>query len=99
MQKKPGREVFDADQIGGHIILRHWRPGDRFQPIGLGSAVKLQDLFTNAKVPRDRRRGLIVAAAAGGDIFWVEGLRISGNFKVTAETRRQLVWHWCRRAE
>jgi len=98
MQKKSGREVFDADRIGGHFILRHWRPGDRFQPIGLNSAVKLQDLFTNAKVPRDRRRGLIVASAAGGDIFWVEGLRISGKFKVTVETRRRLVWQWCRRA-
>ncbi len=93
--QKSAREFFDADKIGGQIILRHWRPGDRFQPIGLNSSAKLQDLFTNAKIPRERRRDLIVADA-GGEIFWVEGLRISENFKLTARTRRRLVWRWRR---
>ena len=91
-----GREFFDANKIGGKIILRHWRAGDRFQPIGLKAAAKLQDLFMNAKIPRARRRGLIVATAAGGEIFWVECLRISENFKLTPETKRRLVWRWRR---
>ena len=91
-------EFFDADKIGGEIILRHWRPGDRFRPIGMKSPVKLQDLFTNAKIPRDRRRGLILAAASGGGIFWVEGLRIGEDFKLTPETRRRLIWRWRRPA-
>ncbi len=77
-------------------MLRHWRPGDVFQPIGLKSPVKLQDLFTNAKIPRDRRHELLLAVTAGGEIFWVEGLRISENFKLTADTKRRLVWHWRR---
>ena len=88
------QEIFDADKIGSKIVLRHWRAGDRFQPIGLKSEVKLQDLFTNAKVPRGRRRDLIVAEAAGGEIFWVEGVRISENFKITPETKRWLIWRW-----
>ena len=93
---KIGGEFFDADKIGRKIILRHWRPGDRFQPIGLKSAAKLQDLFTNAKIARERRRNLIVAEVAGGEIFWIEGLRISENFKITPQTRRQLRWTWQR---
>jgi tRNA(Ile)-lysidine synthase len=89
-------EFFDADKIGGKIILRHWRAGDRFQPIGLKSAAKLQDLFTNAKILRERRRELILATTAAGEIFWVEGLRISENFKLTPQTKRRLVWDWRR---
>ena len=58
--RRPGIEFFDADKIGGEIILRHWRPGDRFQPIGMKSAVKLQDLFVNAKIPAARRRVLVL---------------------------------------
>ncbi len=86
-------EFFDAAKIGAKVTLRHWRAGDRFQPIGLKSAVKLQDLFVNAKIPADRRRELILATTAAGDIFWVEGLRIGEPCKLTAETSRVLVWN------
>jgi tRNA(Ile)-lysidine synthase len=88
------REFFDADKVGSKIILRHWRAGDRFQPIGLKSAAKLQDLFTNAKIPRERRCNLILAVTLSSEIFWVEGLRISENFKITPQTKRQLIWRW-----
>ncbi|HXE42432.1 MAG TPA: tRNA lysidine(34) synthetase TilS, partial [Candidatus Baltobacteraceae bacterium] len=88
------QEFFDADKIGGKITLRHWRAGDRFQPIGMKSLKKLQDLFVNAKIPAAQRRVLILAVAESGEIFWVEGLRISENFKITSQTKRQLVWKW-----
>lgn len=89
-------ENFDADKVGSKIFLRHWRSGDRFQPIGLGGAVKLQDLFTNAKIPRDERHRLIVATTARGEIFWVEKLRIGEQFKLCNGTLRVLKWHWQR---
>jgi tRNA(Ile)-lysidine synthase len=92
LPKRGGVEMFDADRIGEGIILRHWRAGDRFQPIGLASPVKLQDLFMNAKVPVLRRRSLVLATTLGGEIFWVEGLRISERFKLTAATRRKWLW-------
>ena len=88
------QEFFDADRIGNKITLRHWRPGDRFRPIGLNSAAKLQDLFVNAKVPREQRRRLVLAEASDGEIFWVEGLRIGENFKLRAGTKRRLIWKW-----
>ena len=91
-------EFFDAAKVGGQITLRHWRPGDRFQPIGMKSALKLQDWFVNQRIPRIRRRELVVAVAASGEIFWVEGLRIGEKFKLTSQTRRRLNWHWQRAA-
>ncbi|MCX6896798.1 MAG: tRNA lysidine(34) synthetase TilS [Verrucomicrobia bacterium] len=95
-QPVTGREIFDADKVGAQIALRHWRAGDRFQPIGMAAAVKLQDLFVNAKIPRARRHGLIVATTVGGEIFWVEGLRLGERFKLDAATRRRLRWAWRR---
>ena len=93
--RRTGREFFDADKVGGQITLRHWRAGDRFQPIGLKSAVKLQDLFTNQKIPRARAGiDLVVAEAANGKIFWVQDLRMAEPFKLTPETKRRLVWRW-----
>ena len=96
LSKRTGREFFDADKVGEQITLRHWRPGDRFQPIGMKSAPKLQDWFVNQRIPRLRRRQLVVAAAETGGIFWVEGLRIGENFKLTPQTKRRLIWHWQR---
>jgi tRNA(Ile)-lysidine synthase len=91
---RPGCEFFDADRVGTPVVLRHWQPGDRFQPIGMPISVKLQDLFTNEKVLPKERHALIIAATAKGEIFWVEGLRISERFKLSQTTRRRLQWTW-----
>jgi tRNA(Ile)-lysidine synthase len=93
---RAGCEWFDADKVGLRIVLRHWRAGDRFQPSGMKSPVKLQDLFVNQKIPRDERRALIVAETAHGEIFWVERLRIAERFKLSGETNRGLQWQWKR---
>ena len=91
-----GREFFDAEKVGHRIVLRHWQPGDRFQPIGLTNPVKLQDFFTNEKVDRALRHKLLVGEAANGTLFWVEGHRISEQFKLTSTTRCRLNWRWKR---
>lgn len=90
----PDSERFDADAVGARVQLRYWQPGDRFHPVGMKAPVKLQDLFVNSKVPPNRRRELVVAESTGGELFWVEGLRISERFKIREGTRRCLVWHW-----
>lgn len=90
----PNTEYFDADKVGSIVTLRHWRPGDRFQPIGMKSPVKLQDLFTNLKIPREDRHRKAVAAADDGRIFWVEGVRISEEFKLLPSSKRRLRWSW-----
>jgi len=92
-----GAEWFDADKVGSAVVLRHWRPGDRFQPSGMGRSVKLQDLFTNLKIPAERRRRLVVATTPKGEVWWVEGLRIAERFKLSAETRKRLWWRWRRK--
>ena len=95
-KRRTACEVFDADEVGSPVVLRHWRAGDRFQPIGMARPVKLQDLFTNQKVPRDLRHRLVVGATRRGEIFWVEGLRIGERFKLDKGTRRGLKWTWQR---
>ncbi len=93
---RDGTEWFDAGEVGARVTLRHWRRGDRFQPIGMERAVKLQDLFTNMKVPREERHRRVVAVTAEWTIWWVEGLRIGEMFKIQRETGRFLKWMWNR---
>jgi tRNA(Ile)-lysidine synthase len=93
-KRSAGVEWFDAGSIGQNIVLRHWCRGDRFQPIGAAQPVKLQDFFTNEKVPAAERHQRVVGVAEDGRIFWVEGLRISECFKLDKAARFTLQWQW-----
>jgi len=95
-RSKSGREFFDADRVGYTIVLRYWQPGDRFQPMGMPVAVKLQDWFTNRKINRKQRHELVVATTASGEIIWVENQRIGERYKLTPRTKRRLIWRWNR---
>ena len=95
-EAREGVEFFDVGEVGETVTLRHWKRGDRFQPIGLAGEAKLQDLFTNLKVPAAEKRLRLVATDAHGKIFWVEGLRISEAHKVSEWTTRILLWSWRR---
>ena len=89
-----GTEIFDAQSVGNTILLRHWRQGDAYQPIGMKGSVKLQDLFTNAKLPEEQRHQLLVATTDKNEVFWVEGFRIGDRFKVSETTTEFLHWSW-----
>jgi tRNA(Ile)-lysidine synthase len=78
--------VVDAAALGGAATVRAWRPGDRMAPLGLGGTRALQDLFTDRRVPRERRRSLPMVVA-GGEIAWVPGVATGERFRITAATR------------
>lgn len=55
------------------LILRTWQEGDRVEPLGMAGSKKLQDVFTDSRVPASRRRSWPVVAI-GGQVIWVPGL-------------------------
>ena len=81
-------EWIDADAIGGALAVRTWRPGDRFQPIGMMAAKKLQDIFVDEKTPVQLRHRTPLFLAINSEICWVAGYRIGEKFKITAATAR-----------
>jgi tRNA(Ile)-lysidine synthase len=87
-----GTEQLDGERVGTAVILRRWRPGDRFQPLGMKVPAKLQDLFVNRKIPALERRERWLATTAAGDIFWVQGFPPGDRFKVTPQTHVTLQW-------
>ncbi len=80
--------VLDADRCQD-LRVRRWRPGDRFQPLGMQHAKKLQDFFVDAHVPRGERATLPLVVAKEG-IAWVATQRPAEWAKVTSETTRFL---------
>jgi tRNA(Ile)-lysidine synthase len=82
-----------AEALAPALDVRPWRPGDRMRPLGLGGSRSLQDLFTDRKVPRERRTALPVVVS-DGEIAWVPGVATGERFRVTAATadRVRLAW-------
>lgn len=78
--------LFDAATLEGGFSFRHWRPGDRFRPLGMAGRTKLQDLFVNRKIPRSRRHELWVGEDSTGEVFWIEGFPPSEKHKVRSDT-------------
>jgi len=85
-------EVFAAEALAPELEVRAWEPGDRLVPFGRSSPVKLQDLFTAARVPRlDRSRYPVILSA--GTIIWVPGLR-RADFGRACPGRPAVVLRW-----
>jgi tRNA(Ile)-lysidine synthase len=85
--------TLDADALGSRLDVRPWRAGDRMRPAGLGGTRTLQDLFTDRKVPRERRASVPVVVA-GGEIAWVPDVATGERFLATAATKRRAALRW-----
>ena len=79
----------NADLITYPVMIRNFRPGDRFIPFGMSGHKKLKDFFIDLKIPaEDRAR---VPILTHNDIpVWVCGFRIDDRYKVTSEVNRVL---------
>lgn len=87
--------VVDAERVRFPLVLRHWRPGDAFQPLGMGGkSQKLQDLFTNQKLSVPEKERVWVLENGDGQILWVVGLRLAEPFRVAENTVKCLKFTW-----
>jgi tRNA(Ile)-lysidine synthase len=70
--------LFAKADVTPPLVARSRKPGDRIRPRGLGGRKKLQDLFTDAKVPRADRENIPILVDADGEgrILAVVGLAV-----------------------
>ena len=61
------------------LKVRNWKAGDKIQPFGITGSKKLQDLFVDAKIVKDKRNTWPIFQL-GKEIVWVPRLAISRNF-------------------
>ena len=80
---------FDKDILRFPMIIRNFRPGDAFKPLGVGGTQKLKKFFIDKKVPRSERIKCPILLSRG-KIIWVVGHRIDESVKVMPSTRNVL---------
>ncbi len=87
----PARATLSAAAVGASpLLVRAARPGDRMAPLGMQGTKKLQDIFTDAKVPREQRR-LIPVVECRGVIVWLPGYRVARGWEVPTNRSRALL--------
>lgn len=79
--------VMDVEALRLPLSVRVRRPGDRLNPLGMRGKKKLQDIFTDAKVPRSMRDKTPIVVDQDG-IVWVVGHVLAERAKVTPFTNK-----------
>ena len=89
----PGSACLDTNAIVYPLIIRPWKTGDYFYPLGMRKKKKLSRFFIDLKMSLPEKEKIQVMESAG-KIIWVIGLRIDDRFKVQPGTTNMTLIKW-----
>jgi tRNA(Ile)-lysidine synthase len=89
LNSSPSIAMLDAGEISFPLLLRKWKQGDYFYPLGMQKKKKVNRFLTDQKLSLTQKENTWVIEM-NKKIIWVAGLRIDDRFKTTPQTRQVL---------
>ncbi|RKR85284.1 tRNA(Ile)-lysidine synthase [Mucilaginibacter gracilis] len=82
----------DADALIYPLTLRTWQQGDYFYPMGMKGKKKLSDFFVNEKIALNEKNQIPILVNGNNEVIWICGYRSDERYKVTAHTKKVIIF-------
>ena len=90
IEKIKDTAYFDYEKLVFPLVIRKWKPGDKFIPSGMKGFKKLSDFFIDNKINRLLKEKTLILCS-NDDIIWVIGSRIDERYKATSKTKKMYI--------
>ena len=89
----PKMAYFDLEKLQFPLLIRKWKEGDWFQPLGMKGKMKLSDYFINQKLSLFEKQNIRILCANNmqESILWIIGQRTDERAKVEKNTKNILI--------
>lgn len=82
--------LIDNSLLKFPLIVRKWKKGDYFYPIGMQGKKKLSKFFKDEKYSIIEKENIWVLCNTNNEIIWIVGKRLDNRFKITENTTKTL---------
>jgi tRNA(Ile)-lysidine synthase len=90
----PDKAFLDFDTISFPLVIRKWKKGDKFKPLGMAGHVKLSDFFIANKLSLSDKENIWLLCDAGDQIIWIIGYRIAGQNRIKPSAKTIFMIEW-----